>query len=269
MTDARNPYAAPTTRVSDPNERFSSDEGEAFIPDGRSVSPGSGAGWLGAAWRMFLARPGKWILNLVLIFVISFVASLIPILGNLFSIFVWPFLSAAIFWAADQQRRTGTFEVNTLFDSIRAYSTSLLVIGAVFLVTLIVFIFVLLAVFGTALVSGVLQQSGNAALAAQMLSSLGWMFLIYAVIVLPVAAATYSAPGLIVLHRLSAGTAMKMSLNASIKNILPGIVFAICAFLLLIVSIIPAGLGLFVSLPVLMISAYTTYRSIFVESRAG
>jgi uncharacterized membrane protein len=71
---------------------------------------------------------------------------------------------------------------------------------------------------------------------------------------------------LVIFHRLSAVGAMKMSLIGSTKNILPGIVFSVCAMLFLILSIIPLGLGLLVSIPVLMISSYTVYRDVFVES---
>jgi uncharacterized membrane protein len=43
------------------------------------------------------------------------------------------------------------------------------------------------------------------------------------------------------------------------------VVFGICAFLLVVVSTVPLGLGLLVSIPVLMITSYTMYRDIFIE----
>ena len=49
------------------------------------------------------------------------------------------------------------------------------------------------------------------------------------------------------------------------KNVPPGIVFCICAFLFLIVSLIPLLLGLLVFLPVLMLTNYTVYRDIFIS----
>jgi hypothetical protein len=91
------------------------------------------------------------------------------------------------------------------------------------------------------------------------------VILICLALILPVAFATYLAPQLIILHDQPAGVAMRMSLAATIKNILAGLVFGICAMLLLIVSTIPLGLGLLISIPIMVITNYTVYRDIFVE----
>jgi uncharacterized membrane protein len=82
---------------------------------------------------------------------------------------------------------------------------------------------------------------------------------------LPVGLAAYLAPQLIVLHDQPALTAMKMSFAGTMKNILPGLVFGLCAFGLVIVSMIPLFLGLLITGPILAITAYTVYRDIFVE----
>ena len=89
--------------------------------------------------------------------------------------------------------------------------------------------------------------------------------LLHILMTLPITAATYMAIPLIALHGVSAGSAMKMSLIGSFKNILPGIVYGVCASLFIFVSIIPVGLGLLVSIPVMMITTYPVYRDIFVE----
>jgi uncharacterized membrane protein len=86
---------------------------------------------------------------------------------------------------------------------------------------------------------------------------------------LPITCATYMAPQLIVLHDQPVIEALKMSLFACIKNILPGIVFGVLALVLFIVSMIPLLLGLIITLPILAITNYTVYRDIFVEEDAG
>ena len=47
----------------------------------------------------------------------------------------------------------------------------------------------------------------------------------------------------------------------------PGIVFLICSLLLVVISMIPLLLGLFVSLPILVLTNYTMYRDIFVDEK--
>ena len=48
------------------------------------------------------------------------------------------------------------------------------------------------------------------------------------------------------------------------RNILAGIVFGICCLGLIVLSIIPIGLGLIILIPVLMITSYTLYRDNFI-----
>lgn len=85
--------------------------------------------------------------------------------------------------------------------------------------------------------------------------------LFYMISVVPITAATYLAIPLIVLQGLSPSSAITMSFIGSMKNIVPGVIFMVCSIVFVIVSIVPAGLGLLVSIPILMITNYTVYRS--------
>ncbi len=58
---------------------------------------------------------------------------------------------------------------------------------------------------------------------------------------------------------------MKMSLIGCAKNILPGIVFGLLAFVLLMVSMISLFLGLLITIPIMVLTNYTVYRDIFVD----
>ena len=69
MNDPKNPYAPPTTRVADQEDRPQPTDSGTFIPDGRVRPAGAGARWIGDAWRMLKARPGPWALALILLFV--------------------------------------------------------------------------------------------------------------------------------------------------------------------------------------------------------
>ena len=265
MADVRNPYAPPAAAVADPTENLP-DGPDVFIPNGRRVSFGRGARWIGDAWRLFTSRPGKWLLSFLLLLLIYIVFAWVP-LANILNTLLWPFLGAGIVMAADVQRRTGTFTVETLFAGFRR-PAPLLILGAMYLLSLVL----LYASF--AIMVGedgakqfVLQASAASDAAPPEPRAVVRALLLYTILVLPITAATYLAPPLIMLQGIGAGTAMKMSFIGSIKNILPGIVFIICTLLFILVSIIPLGLGLFVSVPVLMITNYTVYRDIFIDSR--
>jgi uncharacterized membrane protein len=248
MNDPRNPYAPPVAPVTDREDPRDPDGGGRFIPYGRTRPAGQGAAWIGDAWRLLRAQPGMWAALLVLEFVAYIVLSAIPLL-SLFVQFVTPFAYAAIALAGDQQRRTGTFDLKVIGDAFSRRPAPLLAVGGVVFLAAAVFGVVLAVFLGTGML-GVWAGSAQAD---------------PAVVMLPVGLATYLAPQLIVLHDQPALEAMKMSFVGTLKNFVPGLVFGLCAFGLLFVSMIPLFLGLLITVPVLAITAYTVYRDIFVE----
>jgi hypothetical protein len=263
MNDPRNPYAPPTTQVADRDERPEATESERFIPYGRSLPAGRGAAWIGDAWRLLRARPGMWAAALILMFVAYMVLSMIPLV-NFFVQLLGPFAYAGIALAADQQRRTGTFELDALVGGFKKQPVSLLAVAGTMLLAGVVFLIVL-AIFIGAEVFGMMASGGNPD-PAIFLSARFWLALLIGLaLMIPVGCATYLAPQLIVLNDQPAMTAMKMSLVATIKNVLPGIVFGLCALVLLVVSVIPLFLGLLITIPIMVLTNYTVYRDIFIE----
>ena len=76
-------------------------------------------------------------------------------------------------------------------------------------------------------------------------------------------ALTWFAPALVMNHDFTVGAAISASLQAVKKNILPGILFFIVLSILMIISVIPLGLGLLVSMPIMYVCYYSSYRSLF------
>ncbi|WP_052760854.1 MULTISPECIES: hypothetical protein [Photorhabdus] len=78
-------------------------------------------------------------------------------------------------------------------------------------------------------------------------------------------ALTWFAPALIIIHNLKLGAAVSMSLEAVKKNLLPGFLFFNIIGVIFTISIITLGLGLFVAIPIFLVSYYSSYRSIFIS----
>ncbi len=77
-------------------------------------------------------------------------------------------------------------------------------------------------------------------------------------------ALTWFAPALIVIHNLKFGTAVSMSLEAVKKNLLPGFLFFMVMAVMFIISIMTLGLGLLITIPLFLVSYYSSYHSIFI-----
>ena len=264
MSDPKNPSAPPVAPVGDGEHVGGPPDAGRFVPYGRSLPPGRGAAWIGDAWRLLRAQPGMWAAALILMLVAYIVLSLIPLV-NFFADLLVPFACAGLALAADEQRRTGNFELRSLLGGFERHMVPLLVVGVATFLAGIVFLAVL-AVFLGADVFGAMTGGFQPEPSTVMTLRFWLAVMIGLALMLPVICATYLAPQLIVLHDQPAVVAMKMSLAATVKNVLPGLVFGLCALGMLIVSMIPLMLGLLITVPILAITNYTVYRDIFVDS---
>ena len=263
MAESRNPYAPPTAHVADPSPAV--DDTDVLIPNGHRVPFGNGYRWLSEAMRLFRLRPGKWIVILLILVVVLIVSSLVPFLSFFGSLF-WPVLSGGLMLAAHKVRRSGNFDLGDLFAGARSNPGQLALVGLVVLL-MVPIMFASVSVFvGTDVAKALVLHIGKIEDPTRLASTDYYLaILVYFALILPIAAATYLATPLIMLNGLTAGAAMKMSFIGSLKNILPSLLFGVCGVILLLLSMIPLGLGLLFSVPVLMISSYTMYRDIFIE----
>ncbi|MFW2372826.1 MAG: BPSS1780 family membrane protein, partial [Gammaproteobacteria bacterium] len=81
----------------------------------------------------------------------------------------------------------------------------------------------------------------------------------------PLIMGIWFSPSLIVFHDLNAWEAFKMSFRGCLANIIPFLVYGLIFMLLAIVAMIPFGLGMIILLPMIIISMYTSYRSVFLK----
>ena len=87
--------------------------------------------------------------------------------------------------------------------------------------------------------------------------------LIAMLFIVPILMAYWYAPILVGLNNLTATQAMKLSFLACLKNMLPFLLYGLIFMLLLVVAIIPFGLGLLIAVPVMMTSLYASYVDVF------
>ena len=234
------------------------------------MAPGSGLDWWTKAWPLFTRQIGMWIGLIVVAFIVFAVASLIPVIGQIAVMLLWPVVAGGLMLGAREVDRGGALNFGHLTAGFSASAGQLILVGVIYLVAMIAVVFVVALIggvgMGTMMGTGAAGGADPAAMGAAGATGLLLAGLIALALLLPVYMATWFAPALIVFHGVGAIDAMKASFFGCLKNIVPFIVYGLIGMLLSIVASIPFGLGWLVLGPVAVASVYVAYRDIYLGS---
>lgn len=263
-----NPYQSPSVEVIS----ASSDADAEFIDGGRSVPVGNGLSWIGTGWGIFTQSPIAWIVCAVIMIVISIVLGFIPVLGSIVSYILFAVFVGGLMMGCQEQHNGRPLEIGDLFAGFKEKAGPLIIVGVLFIAASLVLLLVAAVLFmiflGSAGILGALM-SGN----AESLSSLMGGGAILSVMVIglvilglyvPIAMAFWFAPCLVAVQNVAPLAAMRMSFFACLKNFLPFLLYGIVFFVIMIIAVLPFGLGILIALPLLYASTYAAYRDIFL-----
>jgi uncharacterized membrane protein len=241
----------------------------AFNIAGRVTPAGNGLEWWTKAWPLFTRQIGMWIGLIVVAFVVFAVASLVPVIGQLAMMLLWPVVAGGLMLGAREVDRDGALSFAHLTGGFSTDAGQLILVGVVYLVGMIVAGGIAALVAGVGIGTMMMGASGGAnpaAMGAAGAASILLAVLIAVALLVPVYMATWFAPALIVFHGTGAVDAMKASFFGCLKNIVPFLVYGLVGLLLAIVASIPFGLGWLVLGPVTVVSIYVGYRDIYLGS---
>ncbi|GGK69881.1 BPSS1780 family membrane protein [Amphritea balenae] len=249
-----NPYQAPEADLAQEYE-----EGEISGPV--SVPVSHSWRWLTQGFGHFKQNPVAWILTMVIWIVISVVISLIPGIGSLAITLLSPVIAAGYMLGCREQEEGGDFRIGHLFSGFSNNVGQLILVGVLYLVGSIVIV-VAIGMFagGTMFMLG---GGDPSAMGPEMMSALMIPILIAMLFFIPLLMAYWFAPVLVALNDMSAIAAMKMSFSACLKNMLPFLVYGLLGAILMMIGMIPIGLGLLIVMPMFVASMYVSYRDIF------
>lgn len=243
------------------------DSGLALVLPSRHAPAGEGVAWIGEGWRYFVRSPLMWIISLVILFIIAVALAFVPIVGQIAFQVLSPVFSAGFVVACRAIERGGEFELEHLFAGFRRHFGSLAIVGVIFMALVIVLLLVFAMFFGFSILAGFMAGDPEQAMAAVAASSLTMLLgaLVCLALFIPVLAAYWFAPALVVMHGMAPVAAMKESLVACVRNFIPMLIWSIVMTVVLVVASIPLGLGLLVAVPVMIASSYAAYRAIFTR----
>ena len=239
----------------------------ALVQPPRVCAAGAGWTWIARGWGLFARAALMWIASLVILFIVAFAMGLVPIIGHVAFQVLSPVFAAGLVLACRSIEQGGSFELSELFGGFRVHFASLAVVGVLFLLGEIAILLVFGAFAGFAILSGALAGHVGNVLDAVVASSTSIALgaLVAAALSVPLFAAYWFAPALVVQHGMAPLAAMRASFVGSFRNFLPFLVYSVIMTIFAILAALPAGLGFLVWFPLLITSTYVAYRDIYTE----
>lgn len=252
-------------------------EGSAAQPQGprlalapRRERAGAGWSWIAQGWKLFARAPLMWILAILVWLVIAIVVNLVPFVGGIAFQVVNPAIAAGFMVACRSIEVGGEFELEHLFAGFRTHFGSLLVVGLIVIGCSILIFLAFAGVVGFSVLGSILggdpQVIVHDIVSSALTIALG--ALIALALSIPLMAAFWFAPALVVMHGLGPVRAMKESLVGCFRNFVPFLVWSLVMTVFALVAAIPIGLGYLVWVPVAISSTYAAYRGIYTEDGA-
>ncbi|HET7404363.1 MAG TPA: BPSS1780 family membrane protein [Usitatibacter sp.] len=219
-----------------------------------------GAAWLGEAFSIFREQPLNWIALCVGWAIIWLVLLFVPLVGLVTANLLQPVFFGSFAIAAYKHTEGERVVMGDLFSAFRRSFRPLFNIGFLMMLAQLASVFLMRAL---GLPSWPSDRDVDLYAYAEMLRDSRWVLLAGLSVTTLASAALWFAPPLIVFHGMPASHAIRWSVYAALSNAGAMIVYGVILMVLMVLAWLPFGLGLFVLLPVLVISTYTSYRDIF------
>ena len=243
------------------------DHGLQLVVPGKAETPGDGWTWVAEGWKLFARTPLMWIVAMVIVFVLAIIVGIIPFVGSLAYQVLQPVLAGGFIVACRSIETGGEFELEHLFAGFKMRFAPLAIVGVIFLAGWLLIMLAVAAVVGFSMMGAFMSGDPEAVMASLAES---WLVILLGVLVamalmVPLLAAYWFAPALVMIHDMKPIDAMKASFAACMRNFVPFLVYGLVMGVALVIAVIPFGLGLLAWMPVAIASTYVAYRRIFTE----
>ena len=236
------------------------------LPQPGTVTPAHALQWLATGWRLFLRKPGVWLVQTLIFILVIAALGFVPLIGWAAAPVALPVLVAGLVAGADALARGEALRVDHLFDGLRLHAGNLLLVGSFHLLGALIAALIAAAIGGSAMLTGSMMGAfGGMGMAAG-----GMMLgvLVFSVLWGLLMMALWFAPALVMLHDVAPLDAMKLSAQACFRNLLTFVVLAVMLYILGWIAMLPAGLGVFVLIPVLAGALQAAWRDTFSPPKA-
>ena len=234
--------------------------------EARKVNAMHGWMWIKHGYWLFKKSPLLWMV-LAAIGVVGIVSiASIPMIGDPLSTLLFPALLAGYMFGCHALAQGEELELVHLFAGFQQHAQKLVTLGGINLVGQLLILGVMMLTGGAALVSIIMSGKTGAedpAMLMQAITGASLAILLGAMLFTVLLMAMQFAPMLVIFGKMAPIPAMKASLRAFLRNMIPLTVYGLLLLPFAILASLPAMLGWLVLLPVIITSLYAIYRDLF------
>ena len=232
--------------------------------EARKVNAASGWLWLKQGYWLFKKSPVLWVV-LVTIGLVGLIGlATIPVVGDPLATLLFPLLLAGFMLGCRALERDEELELAHLFAGFQHNTQQLVTLGGINLLCQFLIFGVMMLTGGATLV-GILMSGAqeDPAVLMEAFAGAGISLLLGMTLFFVLLMAMQFAPMLVVFDHMSPLAAMRTSLRACLRNVIPMTMYGAMLLPFAILASVPMMLGWLIQLPVLITSMYATYRDLF------
>lgn len=233
--------------------------------EARKVNAVNGWIWIKDGYWLFRKNPLLWMV-LTAIGVIGIIGvAAIPVVGDPLATLLFPVLLAGYMFGCHALAQGEELELAHLFTGFQQHAQRLVTLGGINLVGQLLILGVMMLTGGATLV-GILmsgKQVDDPAILMQAVAGAGLALLLGIALFSVLMMAMQFAPMLVIFGKAPPVAAMRVSLQAFLRNIIPLTVYGMMLLPFAILASLPMMLGWLVLLPIVITSMYAIYRDLF------
>lgn len=235
--------------------------------EARKVNPANGLLWIKQGYWLFKKSPVLWVVLTVIGVMGLLSLTTIPVLGDPLATLLFPILLAGFMIGCRALELGEELELAHLFAGFQHNAPQLVTLGGINLVSQYLILGVMKLTGGAALVN--IMMSGkpveDPAILMQAVAGAGLAILLGTALFGVLLMAMQLAPMLVIFGKAAPVPALKASLQAFIRNMIPLTVYGVMMMLLALLATMPMMLGWIILMPVMITSMYAIYRDLFPE----
>jgi hypothetical protein len=237
----------------------------------RTVAALRGWHWIAEGFQIIARYPLQWLLLCAVLWVLSSLLARLPYVGVPATNLLAPLFLAGLMLACRAQEQGRAPQPKDLFAGFLTNGAALTTAGGINMVAqiLIAGLVVALGAEHINALKAAVSQPTNPEIVTQLWQRLMPLFLAAAALALPVVLMMWFVPALLAFNIMPAPRALQLSLIGCLRNVPALFLYSTVVFLLLALALLtPFGVGLLLLLPLLITSAYVSYKDVFATGKA-